>query len=148
MTYESVDEDGPTGNKDEDRYIYQDRDCTKITWGALSGTGGTQTFTYGNEQKPHEFERLFASYPAIDPALYVISDPDMLRMLGFLGHQSTRLPEKVVTNWGSDSETETLTYKYKDLTGWKIGAQIEGMEITVKSSISREARFVLTFDGI
>ena len=72
----------------------------------------------------------------------------MLRMLGFLGHQSTRLPEKVVTNWGSDSETETLTYKYKDLTGWKIGTQIEGMEITVKSSISREARFVLTFDGI
>ena len=148
VTYESVDEDGPTGNKDEDRYIYQDRDCTKITWGALSGTDGTQTFTYGNEQKPYEFERLFASYPAIDPALYVISDPDMLRMLGFLGHQSTRLPEKVVTNWGSDSETETLTYKYKDLTGWKIGTQIEGMEITVKSSISREARFVLTFDGI
>ena len=148
VTYEPVDEDGPTGNKDEDRYIYQDRDCTKITWGALSGTGGTQTFTYGNEQKPYEFERLFASYPAIDPALYVISDPDMLRMLGFLGHQSTRLPEKVVTNWGSDSETETLTYKYKDLTGWKIGTQIEGMEITVKSSISREARFVLTFDGI
>lgn len=147
VTYESVDEDGPTGNKDEDRYIYQDRDCTKITWGALSGTGGTQTFTY-DEEKPHEFERLFASYPAIDPALYVISDPDMLRMLGFLGHQSTRLPEKVVTNWGSDSETETLTYKYKDLTGWKIGAQIEGMEITVKSSISREARFVLTFEGI
>ena len=45
-------------------------------------------------------------------------------------------------------KTETLTYKYKDLTGWKIGTQIEGMEIIVKSSISREARFVLTFDGI
>ena len=42
----------------------------------------------------------------------------------------------------------TALFNGKDLTGWKIGTQIEGMEITVKSSISREARFVLTFDGI
>lgn len=90
-----------------------------------------------------------SSATSFDPSLYVITEPDMLRFLGFCGNESRLLPSKVTTSWSNgNSVTETLSYRYGNRSGWQIGEQIDGMEIVVKSSDSGEKRYVLTFDGM
>lgn len=128
-------------------YVYQDEICTQIRW---SG-GDTQTYIYDEEirKDSNQHERLFAQYMAIDPALLFTEEPDMLRALGFFGYQGNRMPTKVETTWGSNVITQQISYRYNDLSNWKIGKQIDGMEISIRDNAGNDnLRYVLTFDGI
>lgn len=138
---------------DQDIYFYDNEyNCTRIQKGVESENGGVQEFTYDENvsKRSPDYERLFPhSGYRIDPSLYVIEEADMFRFLGFCGNASTLLPVKVKTQWkNQDAITETITYQYKDLNNWKIGEEIDGMEIFVKNSESGEKRYVLTFEGI
>ena len=138
---------------DKDLYVYESEyNCTRIQKSVESENGGVQEFTYDENvsKRSPDYERLFLnSGYRIDPSLYVIEEADMFRFLGFCGNASTLLPVKVKTQWkNQDATTETITYQYKNPDNWKIGQQIDGMEITVTNSDSNVKRFVLTFDGI
>lgn len=147
-----------------DIYSYETEDnCSKIQRTILDQQGQpkeevvTQLFSYDERVSKYDagldYEQLFllgrSSATSFDPSLYVITEPDMLRFLGFCGNESRLLPSKVTTSWSNgNSVTETLSYRYGNRSGWQIGEQIDGMEIVVKSSDSGEKRYVLTFDGM
>ena len=147
---------GIPDSEGEEIYTYgSEYNCSQIERRLQDGTQGSQHFTYdeqvGKRSESHYYERLFSggsSASLFDPGLYVISERDMLRFLGFYRNESVLLPVKVSTTWGNGTVTENISYEYKNLDGWKIGEMIDGMEITVRSDSKTTKRYVLTFEGI
>lgn len=145
--YEDFYYDGTLSRQEEGEYLNQDSSHSQIRW----STGGTQTFTCDSNLSRHssDHERLFTGYRAFNPGLCFIYESDALWSLGFLGETNDLLPVKVVTAWPNGTPvTETLSYKYNSLDDWKIGEEIDGMEITLRNSEGWESRYVLTFEGI
>lgn len=140
-------------NENTDVYSYEQNSCSKIGWGG----GGSQVYTYDfsnpdtDREQSADFKRLFQATPAINPALFFIDEPDMLRALGFYGETDRYMPVKVVTSWKEVSVTQEFSYKYTIPTDW--GSETACMEITIVkkesgSTDSNTKKIVLSFMGI
>lgn len=145
--YEDFYYDGALSSQNEAHYVYQGSESLQIRW----TNGNTQTITCDPDLSRHAsaHERLFTGFRAFNPGLCFTYDSDMLLCMGFLGMTSDLLPVKVVSAWPNGNPvTETLSYKYYELDGWKSGEEIDGMEITLRNNEGSEYRYVLTFEGI
>ena len=136
-----------------DTYSYEQNSCSKIGW----ESGGSQVYTYDfsnpdtDREQSADFKRLFQATPGINPALFFIDEPDMLRALGFYGEPDRYMPVKVVTSWAEVSVTQEFSYKYTIPADW--GSETACMEITIVKkesgrTDSNTKKIVLSFMGI
>ena len=140
-----------------DVYSYEQNSCSKIGWGGE----GSQVYTYDfsnpdtDLEQSADFNSLFHYTPTINPALFFIDEPDMLRALGFYGETDRYMPVKVVTSWKEVSVTQEFSYKYTipQKENWGSGETADCMEITIVkkesgSTASNTKKIVLSFMGI
>ena len=140
-------------NETTGAYSYEQNSCSKIGWGGE----GSQVYTYDfsnpdtDLKQSADFKRLFQATPTINPALFFIDEPDMLRALGFYGETDRYMPVKVVTSWKEVSVTQEFSYKYTIPADWS--SETACMEITIVKKESGSTAFntkkiVLSFMGI